>query len=147
VSAVSAAFVSVIVYVVLGLFRGLWLRNKVQPAPFNTWLGFTVLLGIFLVLGWQSHQTVSLILLIEVLAGSLIGVAVAWIGIKLKLPSFRDNVPLRRIGIRVVILLFPALLLWPRGSLKEPALLAYAFGLAGLFLVLSRLTLDYFIED
>lgn len=48
---------------------------------------------------------------------------------------------------RVMVLLFPALLLWPRGSLREPVLLAYALGTAGLTLIISRIMLDYFYKD
>ena len=48
---------------------------------------------------------------------------------------------------RVMVFLFPALLLWPRGSLREPVLLAYALGTAVLTLIISHIMLDYFLED
>lgn len=147
VSAIVASIASVIVYVVLGLYHEIWPENKVQPTPFNTWPGFIAFLALFLVLGWQSHLAISLTLVVEVLAGIVIGVLIAWSGRFMSNSPFNLQGSLVQTATRVMVFLFPALLLWPRGSLREPVLLAYALGTAGLTLIISRIMLDYFYKD
>ncbi|MBL6965734.1 MAG: hypothetical protein ISR60_04190 [Anaerolineales bacterium] len=147
VSGVAAGLASVITFVVLGLRREFWEDNKVQPAPWNTWPGFGIFLGLFLFLGWQGHQPIAVPLLLEVLIGCGIGVLIAGFGRLLKSPSFAGKESPWRAGFRIAVLLFPALLLWPRNTIEEPTLLIYAFGMAILVLALSRISLDYFFEE
>jgi len=147
VSAVSASLTSVIAYAVLAVNRKLWQDTEIRPMPLNTWPGFGILLALFVFLGWQAHQPISTALLLEVLVGYGIGMLVAGIGRLLKLSSFSGKASLWKAGLSAAVLLFPALLLWPRHTIEQPALLAYAFGLAGLVLALSRITLDHFSEE
>lgn len=147
VSAVSASLASVIVFVVFGLTRGLWPHNKVQPTPFNTWAFFSIFLALFIFLGWQAHQPISFWLILEVLAGGGLGLIIAWVGRRLNLPSFIGKGSAWRVGFRTALLLFSALLLWPRNSFTESIWLIYAFSIAVVFMVLSRATLAYIFED
>jgi len=147
VSAVSASLASVIAYVILGLYQGFWSDNEVQPTPFNTWPGFAISLLLFLFLGWQAHNPISGLLLLEILLGCGIGVLIAWMGQYLKLPSFAQKGSIWRAGLRIALLLFPALLIWPRGIIQQPTFLAYAFGIASVVLTISRLMLYSFFEE
>jgi hypothetical protein len=146
VSSVAASLASVIVYVTVGLYIDLWPHRKVQPTPLNTWPGFGLILVLFLLLGWQAHYPLSSMILIEVAAGFLLSLIIAWIGQRLNLEAFPKNVSLWRVGLRVALLIFPALLIWPRQTLAQPILLAYAFGIAIINLFVARITLDYFFE-
>ncbi|MGD8751490.1 MAG: hypothetical protein PVG14_08720 [Anaerolineales bacterium] len=147
VSAVAASLASVIVYVVLGMYRGIWPDKNVKPAPFNSWAGFGLSLVLFLFLGWQAHHPISAFLLLEVLLGCGIGMLIAWIGLYLKLPSFDQRGSIWRAGLRTALILFPALLIWPRGIINESTFLAYAFGIASVVLAISRLMLYSFFEE
>jgi len=46
--------------------------------------------------------------------------------------------------LRVALVLFAALLIWPHQTLEQPLLLVYAFGIALVNLVIAKITLDYF---
>ena len=146
-SAVTASLASVLVYVTIGLFMGFWPRNKIQPMPLNTWYGFIPLLIIFLFSALQAHQPVSLFFILEVVLGCGIGMMIAWIGRRQRLPSFTMKGSVWQVGFRIVLFVSPALLLWPRGILQKPIFLAIALGTAGLVLTSSRVTLDYFFDD
>jgi hypothetical protein len=146
VSAVAASLAAVIVYVTLGLYLDFWPGKRVTPTPINSWGGFIYILVLFVFLGWQAHYPPSSLILLEVLVGFVVSLLIAWIGQLLKLEAFSQETPLWRIGLRVALLLFPALLIWPRDTLQQPSLLAYAFGIAILNLLIARLTLTYFFE-
>jgi len=146
VSAVAASLASVIVYITFGLYSDLWPEKRVQPTPINSWGGFIYILVIFIFLGWQAHYPPSSLIFLEVLVGFVISLFIARIGQFLKLDAFPDDLPLWRVGFKVALLLFPALLIWPHDTLQQPALLAYAFGIAILNLIVARLTLTYFFE-
>ncbi len=147
ISAVAASLASVIVYVALGLYYDFWSHTRVKPTPLNTWPGFMFVLILFLLLGWQAHYPLSSTLLLEVVAGFLLSLVIAWTGQQWNLAAFSRNSPLWKVGLRVSLLLFPALLIWPRQTMQEPIQLAYAFGIALLTLVVIRLSLDYFFES
>jgi hypothetical protein len=147
VSAVAASLASVIVYVALGLYFDFWPHARVQPTPLNTWPGFLFVLVLFLLLGWQAHYPLSNTLLLEVIAGFILSLAIAWTGQQWNLATFSRNSPLWKVGLKVSLLLFPALLIWPRQTMQEPAQFAFAFGIAILVLVVVRFSLDYFFES
>jgi NhaP-type Na+/H+ or K+/H+ antiporter len=146
-SAVAASLASVIVYVTVGLYINLWPSKRVEPTPLNTWPGFTFVLALFFLLGWEAHYPPSNLFILEIVIGFLISLAIAWIGQRLNLDAFPKNIPLWRIGRRVALLLFPALLIWPRDTLQQPLLIGYAFGIAMVNLVLAKITLDYFFTE
>ena len=143
----TAGLASVLVYVTLGLIKEIWPDNKIKPTPLNTWFGFGLILVLFLFLGWQAHQPIFEMLILEVVLGCGTGVLIAWIGQRLDLPSFTRKDSLRQTGFRVVLFLFPTLLLWPRGILQLPILLTYALLTAGIVLASSRIVLDYFSKE
>lgn len=147
VSAVAASLASVIVYVAIGLSLDFWPHTRVQPTPLNTWPGFIFVLALFLVLGWQAHYPPSSRLLLEVAAGFVLSLAIAWTGQQFNLSAFPKDSPLWKIGLRVSLLLFPALLIWPRQTIEQPVQLAYAFGIAILLLVVVRLSLDFIFDN
>jgi hypothetical protein len=64
----------------------------------------------------------------------------------MKIESFTREGSIWRTGLRVSLLLFPTLLIWPRDTLQEPVLLAYAIGTAVVNLIFFRLTMDYLFE-
>ena len=103
--------------------------------------------GMFLFLGWQAHHPISTVLILEVISGCIIGLFIAWLGYRLKLPSFSHQVTIGQAGLRVALLLFPALLIWPRNTIHEPVYLAFAFGIAGLLLAISTVTIGYYFKD
>jgi len=147
ISAVAASLASVIVFVTLGTFRGLWRSQRITPTPLNTWPGFSIILVVFLLLGWQSHYPLSNWVLFEAAAGFVVGFLIAWLGQRIKLDAFPQDIALWRVGLRVALLLFPALLIWPRQALEQPIWLAAAFGIAIANLAIARIALDYFLEN
>lgn len=146
VSAVAASLSSVIVYISFGLYSNLWPEKRVTPTPINSWGGVIFILVTFVFLGWQAHYPPSSLIILEVLVGFVISLIIARIGQFLQLDAFPDDRPLWRVGLKVALLLFPALLIWPHDTLQQPVLLAYAFGIAILNLIIARLTLTYFFE-
>jgi hypothetical protein len=105
---------------------------------------FCLVLALFLLLGWQGHQPVTTIIILEVFAGGLAGLAITWIGRKLDIPAFKKDGSLLMAGLRTGLLLFPALLLWPRDILAQPLLLGAALGLAALVIGLSYMALLFY---
>jgi hypothetical protein len=146
VSAVAASLASVIVFVSVGLYFDLWPFQKIEPSPLNTWPGFVLILAVFLLLGLQAHYPPSSLLILEVAASFFLSMAVAWLGKRCVSDVFPQSLPLWPIGLRISLLLFPVLLIWPEQTLQQPILLAYAFGLAVIFLILTRITIDYFFK-
>jgi hypothetical protein len=86
-------------------------------------------------------------LIIEVIIGSGIALIVAWIGIRINLPSFQNLHSPWSTGIRITTYLLPALLLWPRGAIKQPALIVIAVIATGLLLVVSTRMTHYYIPE
>ena len=144
VSAVAAAFVSVMTFVWLNQYYQLGFHEKVPSAPLNTWPGFGFMLALFMLLGWQSHQPVSTLLITEVIVGALIGLGITWLGLRWEIPAFQKQRTFWLAGFRAALLLFPALLLWPRGTLQQPVQLAVAIGIAVLVIGISYLGLSYY---
>jgi hypothetical protein len=144
VSAVSAVLVSIMVFIWLNQYSRLGIHIKNPLAPMNTWPGFGLVLGLFLLLGWQGHQPVSTIILLEVFAGAIAGLGITWLGRKLDIPAFQNERSFPMAGLRTALLLFPALLLWPRNILAQPLLLAVALGLAVLVIGFSYMALLFY---
>lgn len=144
VSAVSAALVSVLIFIWLNRYLRLGLHERTPFAPLNTWLGFIGILGLFLVLGWESHTSISTLILIEVLIGTLVGLIITWLGIRLKIPAFQAKQPFRLTALRISSLLLPTLLIWPRDLIQEPVQLAAAIGIAILVIGSAYLGLEFY---
>jgi len=144
VSAVAAVLVSIIVYIWLNQYSKLGVQDAEPLAPLNTWPGFGLMLGLFLLLGWQGHQPVSTIVILEVIAGAMAGLLITWLGRQLNIPAFQKDKPLLMVSLRTALLLFPALLLWPRELLAQPFFLAAALGLAVLVIGMSYMALLFY---
>jgi uncharacterized membrane protein len=144
VSAVAAVLVSILVFFWLNQYSRLGTYLTDPAAPLNTWPGFGLILALFLLLGWQGHQPISSIILLEVFAGALAGLGITWLGRKLDIPAFQKDGSLLMAGLRTGLLLFPALLLWPRDILADPLLLGAALGLAVMVLGLSYMALRFY---
>ncbi len=146
-SSIASAVVAVVVYVALGTEGELLERRDLKPAPLNSWVGFGVVLVVFLLLGWESHQPVELGVLLPVALGVILGLAAVALGQAWGLPSFEELRSLWRAGARTAVLLFPAFLLWPRGILEQPVQLAIALGLAAVLLVVSTRMLGTYVPS
>ncbi len=144
VSAVSAAFVSVMTFVWLNQYYQLGFHEKAPPTPLNTWPGFGFILVLFLLLGWQSHQPASPLLISKVIVGTLIGLSITLIGRQNKLTAFQNQKPFWISGLRVAALLFPALLIWPRNVLHQPIQLVAAIGITVLVIGMSYFGLSFY---
>jgi len=144
VSAVSAALISVMMFIWLNQYYKLGLHANAPPAPLNTWPGFIVILSLFLLLGWQAHQPVSGFIGLEVIVGALIGLLVSWLGRRWDIAAFQKQKPFWMTGLWIAALLLPALLIWPRDMLQEPIQLAVAIGVSVLVIGLSYLGLEFY---
>ncbi|MEN8173464.1 MAG: hypothetical protein ABFS03_11370 [Chloroflexota bacterium] len=144
VSAVTAAVVSVMVFIWLNQYYQLGFHKKAPPEPLNTWPGFVFVLALFLLLGWQAHQPVTSLLMVEVTAGTLLGLIITWLGRRWEIPAFNEEKPYWMTGARIALLLFPALLIWPRNSLHQPIQLAVAFGIAVFVIGISHIGLSFY---
>ncbi|MEN8241928.1 MAG: hypothetical protein ABFS17_08410 [Chloroflexota bacterium] len=146
VSPITAATVSVMAFVWLRQYSRLGHYKTTLPAPLNSWFGFGIIFAIFLLLGWQGHQPISGLLIVEVIVGTVLGIGIAWLGYKLKNPAFQNQGPFWLLGIRISLLLFPALLIWPRGILQQPIQLVVAIALSVIVLGASYLGRSYLME-
>ncbi len=146
ISPITAALVSVLAFVWLRRYSRLGHYKDTLPTPLKSWSGFSVIFAIFLLLGWQSHQSISYLLFIEVLIGTFLGIGIAWIGKKSKNPAFQNQDSIWVFGLRIALLLFPALLIWPRGILQHPDQLLIAIGLSIFVLGFSYLGRSYIQE-
>ena len=131
-SGVAAAWLSTAWYVSYGAKHGLWPDGRIRPAPLNSVPIFSLAVVALAFVGWQTHIPLTPVLLLEVGLGLLITVFVVWVSRLLRSPAFcADSSFTRAIG-RVALLLFPALLLWPREALLDPWPLAFALIAANL---------------
>ncbi len=144
VSAVTAALIAAMTFVWLNQYYRLGFNEQTTPAPLNTWPGFGFVLVLFLLLGWQGHQPVSGLLVLEVVVGTGLGLGVTWLGRRWGIPAFYKEKPYWMAGARIALLLFPALLLWPRNSLHQPIQLAVAIGISVLVIGFSHMGLSYY---
>ena len=142
-SAVTAAFVSVMIFVWVYQYYLDGFDKESWPAPLNTWPGFGLILVLFLFLGWQSHQPVSPLLLIRVFVGSLVALSIILIGRHYQLAAFRDPKPFWLSGLRVTALIFPWLLVWPPDILNQPIQLAVAIGISILIVWMSYMGVSH----
>ena len=148
VSAVAAAFVSVMVYFWLNRYYKLGLHENPPPAPINTWPGFIGMLALFLLLGWESHQAITPLILIEVLIGTVVGLSITWLGMRWEIPAFNADRPVWITALRIIILLFATLLIWPRDLIQDPVQLVIAIGVAVLVIGFAQMGLEfYFPKD
>lgn len=132
VSGVAAAALSVAVYAAFGVKRGLWPGGAIRPAPLDSKPIFVLAVAALAFFGWQTHVPLTLILLVEVGLGLLITAIAIWAARLLKSPTLYTDGALVNAYWRVGLLLGPALLLWPRQVLLDPAPLALALATAGL---------------
>ncbi len=137
VSPIAATLIGTISFVWLRRYTRLGLFKETRVAPLNTWPGFGLVLLLFVFLGWQSHQPISSLIVLEALLGGALAIGIAWLGSRLKMPAFEKTPSLLVLGFRVMLLLFPALLIWPRHTLQQPYHLLIAIGLAALMLGIS----------
>jgi hypothetical protein len=144
VSAVAAALIAVMVFIWFNQHYLLGYHQRAPSTPLNTWLGFGTILALFLLLGWQAHQPLSLLLIIEVLVGVIVGLVTTWLGRWLALPAFQNKKPFWVVGLRISLLLFPALLLWPRDMLDTPQYLLVAIGISILVIGSAHIALSYY---
>ncbi len=79
-SSVTAALLSVMVYIGSGIHFGLWKDGRITPAPTDTWPGFGLLLILFLFLGWETHRPLTAWLVLEITLGIAVGLIIALIG-------------------------------------------------------------------
>ena len=140
----TAVLVSIMVFIWLNQYSRFGTYITDPAAPLNTWVGFGLILALFLLLGWQGHQPVSTIIILEVFAGALAGLSITWLGRKLDIPAFQKEGSLLMAALRTGLLLFPALLLWPRDILAQPLLLGAALGLAVMVIGLSYMALLFY---
>ncbi len=144
VSAVTAALIAAMTFVWLNQYYRLGFSEQATPAPLNTWPWFGFILALFLLLGWQGHQPVSGLLILEVFVGTLLGLGITWLGRRWGIPAFYKDKLYWMAGARIALLLFPALLLWPRNSLHQPTQLAIAIGLAILVIGCAHIGFSYY---
>ena len=142
VSAVVAALVSMAVFVEGSLRRDVVEDQVLLPAPTNNWVGFSLLLALFVVLGWQGHQPLTLTLLVEAVLSLFVGLGIAWLGRKIGVAGLGESTNILWAGLRVGLFLFAAMLLWPRTTLLDPLQLLVAFGIALITTVLSKTILS-----
>ena len=88
VSGVAASLTSIAVYTQQSLRRE---SEKLPlPSPLNTWPVLSIFLGLFVVLGWRTHQPLNIYLLAEAGLGLVLGWMIALVGKRLKLDSFKQ---------------------------------------------------------
>jgi hypothetical protein len=142
VSAVAAALISIAVFAEGSLRQGVLNGEVDLPKPLNNWTVFVATLLLFVLLGWQAHQPFTMGLVLEAGLGLLAGAGVAWLGKRLGIAGMQNQLVNFGAVLRVSLFLFTALLLWPRGTLSDPIILAVALGIAVFTNVLSATLLS-----
>jgi CBS domain-containing protein len=140
-SGVATALLSIAAYLVYGSRRGLWVSGSLQPRPFDYRPIFGAAVIALAFFGWQTHVSLTGPLLLEVGLGlAVVGTAV-WLGRFLKSQAFSVERSFVKVLTQVGLLLVPALLLWPRQALLDPAPLALALVVAAAAMLGTQLAI------
>jgi len=132
---------SVAIYVAYGTKRGLWSEGSIHPKPLDSVPVYTLAFSALAFFAWQTHVPITLLLLLEIGLGLSFTVLVVWIARRLGSGPFLLENSYTRITVRVGLLLIPAILLWPRGTLLDPVPLVIALGVATLVTIAVNYTL------
>jgi hypothetical protein len=100
---------------------------------------------LFIFLGWQNHQPISLFIISEAQVGGLLATGISWLGYKSNNPAFQGKKSLFEVGFRNSLLILPTLLMWPRGMVQQPVQLMIAIGLSILVLGTSYGDLSFYL--
>ncbi len=141
VSSVAAAMFAAFIYVTYGVRSGLWPNGVVQPRPLDSLPLHSLAVLALAFFAWQTHVPLVPILAVEAALALGMITLVALAGRGMGLPHFASPRSLLQVIVRVAALMIPALLLWPRESLIEPAPLALALLAAFATTLAAHLTL------
>ncbi len=111
------------------------------PAWSTGIIPFLIVLVLFIFVAWQAHQPIGLSQWIEVLLGTAVGLLAAGFGWLIGLRRFERWHLNTRSALISGVYLLGILVLWPRGSRLDPALIWVGIGLAIILPVLSRIWL------
>lgn len=131
-SGVAAAVLSVVVFVSYGVRNGLWSDGIIRPRPLDREPVFYAAIVVLAFFSWQTHVPLTPILVVEIGVALLLTALAVWIGILIKHPAFLAEGSFLRVMRRVGLLFVPAIFLWPRETLLDPAPLVIALAAAGL---------------
>lgn len=131
-SGVAAAVSSVVVFVTYGVRNGLWSDGVIRPRPLDRKAVFYVAIAVVAFFSWQIHVPLTRVLVVEIGVALLLTALAVWIGILIKHPAFLVEDSFLRVMRRVGLLFIPAIFLWPRETLLDPAPLVIALAAAGL---------------
>lgn len=141
-SGVAAATMSVAVYVAYGTKHGLWSKGSIHPRPLDSAPVFVTAVLALAFFAWQTHAPVTPSLLLAIGLGLALTALLIWAGRHIRIESFLLEASFTTIMLRVVALLIPAFLLWPRGTVLDPIPLAIALVIAALATVGTRYTIS-----
>ena len=141
-SGVAAAMMSVAVYVAYGTKHGLWPKGSIHPRPLDSAPVFVTALFALAFFAWQTHGPVTPSLLLEIGLGLALTALLIYAGRRIRIESFLLEASYTKIMLQVATLLIPAFLLWPRGTLLNPMLLAIALVVAALATMGTRYTIS-----
>ncbi len=140
-SSVTAALFAVILYVAYGTRCRLWPNGVISPRPLDERPLYCLAVLALAFFAWQTHVPLSLVLALQVaLSLTVVGI-VAFVGRAVRSRTFATSRSTLQVVVRVAALLIPALLLWPRGVLINPAPLALALLAAAAATLVVHLTL------
>lgn len=140
-SPIGAVLISVIVFVEFHYTRLGGNEATITPARLDSRLPFFILLALFIFTAWQTHQPVTLIQWFEVFLGLSVGLLIALLGQRIRVPRFEYLSSNWRSALKLSIFLFGIMLLWPRGSELGLVLIWVALGLAVFLPILSAILL------
>lgn len=140
-SAVAAALISVVVFTE---FFPYGLENK-EPIlgsdPLNNRFTFFIAFALFISTAWQTHQPATTILWLEVGLGLFISVLITLLSRRWGVHRFAHLGSAWRSVLPPGLLFLGTLILWPRGSELEPAIIWIALGSAVFLPVLNAILL------
>jgi len=140
-SAIVAALANVVAFAEFHQ-RRLDINGSIKGAALsNDRLTFFIALGIFIFTAWQTHQPVTLILLLEAGFGMCIGLLIAFLGRRMGLPRFVQLSSIWRSLLQFGLILLGMFLLWPRGPEMGPIIIWIALGSAVFLPVLLAILL------
>ena len=141
-SAIAAALISVVVFAKFYQPRLDIKRSITSSTQLDDRLAFFIPLALFMFLGWQADQPLTLTIWLEASLGLCIGLLVTLLGRRMKPPRFEHLTFAWRSALQLGLFLLGILTLWPRGPELGLAIIWTALGSAALMLVLSATLLS-----
>jgi hypothetical protein len=146
-SAITTTLAAALVVSTYGYSIGLWYNKEDIPVPSNSPMFFYLSAGIWLALGWQAHTVLDPMSLFGILPALVVISTTIFVSRKIVPISTKNSwaMLLRKLG-SVLLLLFGAMLFWPKQAFLTTVSVEIAIGAAILLILLLRYSIKPIFE-